>query len=322
VWVAGIAFALFVIGGCSQANSASSRSSGASTEQTAPTLLRIGYQKSSALLNLLRVRKTLERKLGPRVQVVWQEFAAGPQLLEGLNVGSIDFGVTGEAPPVFAQAAGAPLLYVATERAGPATEAILVRSDSPYKSLADLKGKRIALNKASNVHYFLVRALEKAGLQYDDVEPTFLTPADARAAFESGRVDAWVIWDPYYAATAAAGDARLLMDGTGLVENRAFYLATRQFVADQRATLDVLLSELRTMNDWADAHRDEVADFLAAALQMDPQVFRVVERRRKYGIDTMRPPIVAYQQQVADTFLHLGLIPHGIRVQDATWNPP
>jgi sulfonate transport system substrate-binding protein len=185
---------LIVVGGCSQANSANSRSSGSPTEQA--TVLRIGYQKSSVLLNLLRARKILERKLAPRVQVDWQEFAAGPQLLEGLNVGSIDFGVTGEAPPVFAQAAGAPLLYVATERAGPATEGILVRSDSPYKSLADLKGKRIALNKASNVHYFLVRALEKAGLNYDDVEPTFLSPAYARAAFESGRIDAWVIWDP------------------------------------------------------------------------------------------------------------------------------
>ena len=74
--------------------------------------LRIGYQKYGTLV-LLKERGTLEKRLAPAgYEVSWTEFPAGPQLLEALNVGAIDFGTTGEAPPIFAQAAGAPLVYV------------------------------------------------------------------------------------------------------------------------------------------------------------------------------------------------------------------
>lgn len=282
--------------------------------------LRIGYQKSNVLLNLIRVRKLLEQKLEPDVHVVWQEFPAGPQLLEGLNIGSIDFGCTGEVPPVFAQAADAPLLYVLSERAGPAIEAIVVRSDSPIKTVADLKGKRVALNKASNVHYLLVRALEKAGLAFGDIEPVYLPPADARAAFESGRVDAWAIWDPYYAEIVDAGQGRKLIDGTGLVQNRGYYLATRQLVSGQPRAFKALLDELRSMSQWGDTHRDELADFFAKVLEMDPRIVRVSARRREYGMESIGPEIVAYQQQIGDTFLRLGLIPHAVQVDQAAWN--
>ena len=151
------------------------------------------------------------------IKVVWTEFPSGPPLLEALNVGAIDFGNTGEAPPIFAQAAGAPILYVAYEPPAPKGEAILVPKDSKITSVADLKGKKVALNKGSNVHYLLVKALEKAGVKYSEIEPVFLAPADARAAFERGAVDAWVIWDPFQAAAEAATGARTLADGTGIV---------------------------------------------------------------------------------------------------------
>src|SRR5205823_869293 len=126
----------------------------------------------------------------------------------------------GEAPPIFAQAAGAPLLYIGHEPASPKTEAILVPRESPIKTLADLKGKKIGLNRGSNVHYLLVRALEKAGLKYTDVEVVHLPPAAARAAFEKGAIDAWVIWEPYRADAEMSLGARTLADGTGLVSNR------------------------------------------------------------------------------------------------------
>ena len=155
--------------------------------------LRIGIQKYGSLV-LLKERGLLEQRLGPKGwKITWTEFPGGPQLLEALNVGAIDLGTTGEAPPIFAQAAGAPLLYVGYEPPAPAGEAILVPSGSPIADVADLKGKNVALNKGSNVHYLLVKALEKAGLKYEDVQTVFLNPSDARAAFERGSVDAWVI---------------------------------------------------------------------------------------------------------------------------------
>ena len=180
-------------------------------------VVSIGFQKYGKLV-LLESKGTLEGKLkAAGYQVVWTEFPSGPPLLEALNVGAIDFGNTGEAPPIFAQAAGAPIQYVAYEPPAPKGEAILVPKDSKIASVADLKGRKVALNKGSNVHYLLVKALEKAGVKYSEIEPVFLAPADARAAFERGAVDAWVIWDPFQAAAEAATGARTLADGTGIV---------------------------------------------------------------------------------------------------------
>ena len=213
--------------------------------QAQDKVVRIGFQKYGKLV-LLKSKGSLEEKLKPfGVKVVWTEFPAGPQLLEAVNVGAIDFGNTGEAPPIFAQAAGAPLLYVAYEPPAPKGEAILVPKDSAIRTVSDLKGKKIALNKGSNVHYLLVKALEAAGVSYSDVQPQFLTPADARAAFERGAVDAWAIWDPFQASAEAATGARTLADGTGIVSNHQFYLGARKFVEDNPRVLDALLAERR-----------------------------------------------------------------------------
>src|SRR5580658_10862892 len=197
--------------------------------QNADNVIRIGYQKYGTLV-LLKARGALEKRLALlHVEVKWTEFPAGPQLLEGLNVGSIDFGTVGEAPPIFAQAAGADLVYVGNEPGAPAAEAILVPNNSAIKSVAELKGKKVALNKGANVHYLLVKVLEKAGLRYSEITPVFLAPADARAAFETGAVDAWAIWDPFQASAEVTLNARTLADGTGVVPNNQFYLARKAF---------------------------------------------------------------------------------------------
>jgi sulfonate transport system substrate-binding protein len=180
-------------------------------------VVRMGNQKVGAFA-LLKARGTLEQRLKPLgYSVTWKEFPGGPQLLEAVKVDAVDFAHSGEAPPIFAQSAGAPLLYIGHEPPAPNGEAILVPKDSPIATIADLKGRKIALNKGSNVHYLLVKALEKAGVKYADVELIFLPPAEGRAAFEKGAVDAWVIWEPYRAAAEIALGARTLANGSGLV---------------------------------------------------------------------------------------------------------
>src|SRR5215475_10744085 len=213
-------------------------------------VVRIGFQKYGKLV-LLKGRGTLEDRLKPLgYTVTWTEFPSGPPLLEALNVGAIDFGIAGETPPIFAQAAGAPLVYLAYDPPAPQGEAILVPKDSPLKSLADLRGKKVALKKGSNVHYLLVRALEQDGLKYTDVQPVFLAPADALAAFTRGSVDAWVIWDPYEAAAEASTGARILTDGTGLVANHQFYFSSKKFLAENRKAVDAVLDALNEADDW------------------------------------------------------------------------
>ena len=284
--------------------------------------LRIGYQKYGTLV-LLKAKGTLEKRLAEQgVKVTWTEFPGGPQLLEGLNVGSVDFGVTGETPPVFAQAAGADLLYVAYEPPAPTSEAILVPKGSSLTSVADLKGKKVALNKGSNVHYLLVRALEDAGLSINDVTPVYLPPADARAAFERGSVDAWVIWDPFLAAAEKQLQARSLRNGEGLVDNHQFYLATRPYAQKHPQVINTLIEEVRGVGEDSKADPDAVTAQVAPLLGLSPEITKVAVKRQGYGAQPLTPAVVQAQQKIADTFTELKLIPKQLTIKDVIWNPP
>jgi sulfonate transport system substrate-binding protein len=293
-----------------------------STATGADLTLRIGVQKYGTLV-ILQHRGSLEKRLAARgVTVLWTEFPGGPQLLDALSAGTLDFGTTGEAPPVFAQAAGAPLLYVAVEPPAPAGEAILVPKESPLRSVADLKGKRIALNKGSNVHYLLAQALAGAGLTPGDIRPVFLAPEDGRAAFESGGVDAWAIWDPYLAATQAATGARTLVDGQGLVSNHQFYLATRQFAAAHPDLVQAILAELDAVDRWAALHQEEVAELLSPRTGIPVGPLTTSLARLAYGVKPVDESVIADQQRIADDFHELGLIPKKIAVREAVWIAP
>lgn len=279
--------------------------------------IHIGFQKYGKLI-LLKSKGTLEGKLAQLgYKVTWTEFAAGPQLLEALNVGAIDFGNTGETPPIFAQAAGAPLVYVAHEPPAPRGEAILVAKDSPLTSIADLKGKKVALNKGSNVHYLLVKALERAGVKYSEIQPTFLAPADARAAFERGSVDAWVIWDPYQASAEAATGARTLADGTGVVANHQFYLAAQKFADANPKALEAVLAQLSEVDAWVKSDIKAAAEQLSASTGIPASVLEVALKRQSYGIRPLDEATTAEQQKIADTFHGLGLLPKPVKVSDA-----
>ena len=284
-------------------------------------VVRIGFQKYGKLV-LLKSKGTLEEKLkAAGYKVAWTEFPSGPPLLEALNVGAIDFGNTGEAPPIFAQAAGAPIQYVAYEPPAPKGEAILVPKDSKLNSVADLRGKKVALNKGSNVHYLLVKALEKAGVKYSEIETVFLAPADARAAFERGAVDAWVIWDPFQAAAEAATGARTLADGTGIVSNYQFYFASKKFLESDSKVVDLVLAQLSEVDDWAKGDIHAVAEQLAPSIGLSVPVVETALKRQAYGIKPITDSVIADQQQVADAFLALRLLPNPIKISDVARRP-
>jgi len=278
--------------------------------------VRIGFQKYGKLV-LLRNKGTLEARLKALgYGVTWSEFPSGPPLLEALGVGAIDFGIAGEAPPIFAQAAGAPIRYVAYEPPAPAGEAILVSKNSPLQSVADLKGRKVALNKGSNVHYLLVKALETAGVKYSEITPVFLSPADARAAFERGSIDAWVIWDPYLAAAQLSLDVRVLADGVGKVANTQFYLASRDFIAAHHDALDAVLDELRGVDAWVRSDPHAVAEQLSPSVGLPVPVIELALGREGYGIKPIDTEVIGEQQKLADTFHQLGLIPKPLTVSD------
>jgi sulfonate transport system substrate-binding protein len=284
-------------------------------------VVRIGHQTLGAFA-LLKPRGVLEEQLKPLGYTVnWKQYPGGPQLLEAVKVGEVDFAHSGETPPVFAQAAGTPLLYIGHKPAAPKAEAIIVPKNSPIKTAADLKGKKIALNKGSNVHYLLVRALDKAGLKYTDVEVVYLPPTDGRAAFEKGAIDAWVIWEPYRAAAEMSLGARTIADGTGLVSNHEFFFAAKPFAEVHPQVIDLVLGAARDL--YAEVAKDipGTAKTFSAAAGFPTTVIEVALSRRGFGVQPMSTQVIAEQQKIADTFKELGLIPTAINVSDAVRKP-
>jgi sulfonate transport system substrate-binding protein len=280
--------------------------------------LRIGFQKAASLFVLQKAQGTLERRLAPQgISVKWVEFPAGPQLLEGLNVGAVDVGFVGEAPPIFAQAANARFVYIGNDPAAPLAEALVVPKDSPLKSAAELKGRRVALNKGSNVNYLLVKLLEKNGLKYGDITPVYLAPADARAAFEKGAVDAWVIWDPFLAAAEQQSGARQIGDGSGLVSNYSFYLSQTDFVQANPRLIQELFRNTQEAARFVQADTARAAALIAPLQGLDVEVVETSLRRYRFGVVPVTAAVAAQQQKIADTFFDLKLIPRPIRIADA-----
>ena len=288
--------------------------------QARDKVFRVAFQKGGGNLIFLKERGILEQKLAPLGWTVsWNEFQAGPQLLESLNIGAADFGPVGEAPPIFAQAAGASIVYAGYEPASPRNEAIIVPKDSPIKTIADLRKKRVAPNKGSNVNYFLVRALEANGLTYQDIEPVYLAPADARAAFERGAVDAWVIWDPYYAAAEIGLGARSVADATGLAANVSFYIAARAIAEENPKVLTTVLAAIDEIDVWIRDNRKQYAAELSPKIGLPADIIERSVNRAELGARRVDAAVLAEQQKIADVFTRLKLIPKAINVFDAEW---
>jgi sulfonate transport system substrate-binding protein len=284
------------------------------------TVVRIGFQKAATILSLLKAKDSLEKAFASAgAKVTWTEFPAGPPLLEALNAGSVDFGYTGEAPPILAQAAGVPVRYVAYDPWGAQAEAIVVPKDSSIRKVTDLKGKRVGVARGSNTHYLTVSALQSVKLKPSDVDFKFLRPADARAAFENKQIDAWSIWDPYLAAAQVQANARIVVDAKGLAPNLGYYLASQSFIDKSPAALKLVLREVKRESDWAKSNPKGVARFLAPELGIDAAILEKAERRRAYGVFPLTPEVIRNQQKIADTFTGLNLIPKSIKIEEAVW---
>jgi sulfonate transport system substrate-binding protein len=284
-----------------------------------PTEIRIGTQKGG-FFPAVRQRHTVEDAFRPLgIEVKWIDFQFGPPLLEAINVGAVDFGFVGDSPPIFAQAGGARIRYVAAVKSDGNTQAITVPQDSPIKTLADLKGKRIAFGKGSSAHNLLVASLEKAGLGWSDITPASLAPADATAAFIKGSVDAWSIWDPYLALAELKEKARVIAFDKDVHKPNAFYIAGSDFVEKYPSLVARLNAVFASEGRWADTHHEEVAKAQADATGVDIEAIRRFVDRSNYRVVPVDDEVIKSQQIVADRFARLGLIPKPVNVSDIVW---
>jgi len=281
-----------------------------------PKALRIGYQKLGVLL-VAKARRILESRFEPQgISVKWLEFAFGPPWLEALGAGAVDYGYTGDSPPIFAQAARANFVYAAAIPAKAYAQGVVAPANAPIFDVAGVAGKRIGVAKASSGHSLLIAALEAAGLAWSDISPVYLAPADAAAAFTSGAIDAWAIWDPFLAiAEARAGARQIQLDPVASTQS-SFFLANRTYAGKYPWVIHAVNEDLQSASEWATRHRDDVAALYTEATGVPLDAQRTSVARAEFAVAPLDESLIARQQAVADRYLRLGLIPASIDVRE------
>jgi aliphatic sulfonates family ABC transporter substrate-binding protein len=265
-----------------------------------------------------KANRDLETLLAPKgITVEWIEFQFGPPMLEAMRVGSIDLGAVGDTPPIFAQAAHANLLYIAANQGAP--QSVLLPPGSKIESLTDLKGKKFAFGRGSSAHNFVLMVLEKAGLRYDEIDPVYLGPADAGAAFERGAIDAWSIWEPYTSIFVTRPGVRTLTTNTQIGDQFGYIMANAQFVHANPALTTQLLGAFTANAERARSHRDDIAALLAGATGISQDVWTRALAQDAFQVQPMNDALTNSQQKIADRFRALGLVPVDIKVSDIVW---
>ncbi|NUR06775.1 MAG: ABC transporter substrate-binding protein [Nocardioidaceae bacterium] len=276
--------------------------------------LTVGDQKGGSQA-LLRAAGDIGRT---PYKVEFKTFTSGPPLLEALNAGAIDIGGVGNTPPLFAAAAKSNLEVVSGAQMGAKGDAIVVPKDSPIESVADLKGKKVAVAEGSSANYNLLAQLDKAGLTYQDVKAQNLQPADALAAFSSGHVDAWAVWDPYTSQAELEAGGRILVDGAGTVNGMTFQAANPDALDDKAtaAAIEDYLKRIARAQKWSNTHRERWAQVWAEDSGLSPEVTRRAVDRRVARPVPLDAKVVGSEQEMADTFAANDLVPSKFDVSD------
>lgn len=283
--------------------------------------LNIGYQKAALKFIVAKKNQAFEQAF-PDTKVEWKEFPAGPQTLEALTVGAIDIGYTGDTPVIFALSAGKNIQYLGYEIGSKNAHSLLLPKDSTIQNLAELKGKRIAVTQGSSAHFFLSQVLDQAKLSWSEIQPIWLTPADARAAIDKKSVDAWAIWDPYASAASLKGDTRVLIDATQVPPAYTFYSSTPDFLKQHSAAAKTFIETLNATDDWINANPEQAAAILAESTGLETNVTQLVidKRRSPAHVNLLDDTTVQAQQQIADLFANLKLIPNAVTLKNHVWD--
>ena len=281
-------------------------------------VLKVGNQKGT-IRSLMTSAGTLQ---GATYRTEWSEFPAAQHLLEALSAGAVDVGLVGDAPYLFDFINGSDLQVVSAVTYGDGSSvAIIVPPGSSIRSVADLKGKRVATGKISIGHYLLLRALESAGLTTRDITPVFMAPSDAKAAFASGQIDAWSTWSPFLATAVLRDKARVLVSGNGLLKSHAYQIATPKAIRDKQPQLRDFLTRLDRAYQWENNH---ASDF-AAALSRDTGLPLDVALATVSAMHPVTAPIddgvVADAQDIVHHLAEAGVAPTGPRPIEQAFAP-
>jgi sulfonate transport system substrate-binding protein len=251
-------------------------------------------------------------------QIEWKEFTSGPPLLEALNSGAIHVGGVGNTPPIFAAAADGKSKAVQAATYGGGGDAIVVPPGSPITSVADLKGKTVAVAEGSSANYNLLAQLEKAGLKYSDVKVQNLQPADALAAFTAGHVDAWAIWEPFTSQAEKDAGAKVIATGEGVVNGDVFEVASDAALDDPgtKKALDDYLARIARAQVWSQSNQEQWSKTWAEETGLAPDITLAAVNKRKIQVLPIDDELIASEQEMADAFTENELLPDQVDLRD------
>ena len=293
--------------GGNNANSSTASASNAAINLSGVTL-HVGDQAGSGAQALLTAASLINKL---PFKVTWSDFTSGPPRLQAMGAGAVDIGSVGNAPPVFAAAGGDKLAIVGALQANPLGSALLVPDNSPIHSIAQLKGKKIAVAQGSSADFHLLTVLKKAGLNVHDVTLDYLQPADGLAALSSAHVDAWDIWSPFIEQAESQDHVRILVNGVGFGSPYSFAVASRAALADpgQAAAIRDYLKLLNQAHSWADSHLLVWASVWAKATGLPASVMLTAAKDDASKAVPITPAVISSEQQVSNAFTAAGLIP-------------
>ena len=306
------ALSLTACGGDSSGNEDAVNEDG-SVDLSKVTLI-VGDQKGTSAQALLKASGLEDTEY----TIQWQEFTSGPPMLEALGAEAIHVGMVGNTPPIFAAAGGDKFKVAAAASYTGQGDAILVPKDSPIPSVADLKGKTVAVAQGSSANYNLLAQLENAGLSYDDITVQNLQPGDALTAFDAGQVDAWTVWEPYTSQAEQTANARVLADGDDLVNGLNFQVVSEAAIEDEatKAALEDYLNRITKAQVWSSENQEDWSKVWATQTGLDPAITLSAAKRRPVTPVPVDDEVVSSEQEMADAFFANGLLPEEVDIAD------
>lgn len=305
-------------GATNQANADSSGEQASETPSYDGVTVKIGVQGKGGLFGKAQEEKWFENAFGELgAKVEWVEFQSGPPMIEAMASNHLDFAGMGNMPPIAAQAAGVDFTIISQLLTGTNNVAIIVPKDSKIQSIADLKGKKVAVTKGSNAYNFLYRTLDKAGMKESDIQEIQLQPDETQPSFEGGKVDAWAVWDPYISLNTLSGKARVLADGESEgVLSPSFQLVRSDFAKKYPALVTLYLKTFEKARLWEADNQDEAYQRYADERKIPLDLVKGMQARTAMTNTPVSAETIADQQKTADFQFDLGTIRKKINVAD------
>jgi sulfonate transport system substrate-binding protein len=294
--------------GSATASGSAGASGSVSSAQLKSVTLHIGDQAGSGSESLLTAAGLINKL---PFKADWADFTSGPPMLQAMGAGSVDIGAVGDAPPIFEAAGGGKIAVVAATVADPQAAALLLPKGSTVTSVAQLKGKTIAVSEGSSANYHLLAVLKEAGLSVKDVTVDNLQPAQALAAFASGHVAAWDVWSPYIEEAQVQHGARVLVNGSPIGKTFSFEVASRAALADpaKAAAIRAYLQLIAQAHTWANTHAAAWAATWSQATGLPASLMTTAAEDDTAVTVPISPGVIGSEQSIANAFTAAGLIP-------------